>query len=66
MPPLLGPEQADLRPLQAGEREDFSGLAGDVANRVSLGTIRGLDATHVQANAVLFVEPETREGRAIA
>ena len=25
-----------------------------------------MDATHVQPNAVLFVEPETREGRAIA
>ena len=49
--------------FRTSEREDWVEYAGAV---VASRQPHAMDATRVHPNAVIFVEPETREGRAIA
>jgi AraC family transcriptional regulator len=49
-----------FRPTEHDEWTEYGGVV--IASRQP----HAMDATHVQPNAVVFVEPETREGRALA
>ena len=49
--------------FRTGERDPWVEYGGAI---IPSRQPHSMDATHVQYNAVLFVEPETREGRAIA
>ena len=48
--------------FRTSEREPWTGYAGAI---IPSRQPHSMDATQVQTNAVVFVEPETREGRAI-
>lgn len=49
--------------FRTGERDAWVEYAGAI---VASRQPHAMDATHVHPNAVIFVEPETREGRALA
>ncbi len=49
--------------FRTGEREEWTEYAGAI---VASRQPHAMDATRAHPNAVIFVEPETREGRAIA
>lgn len=49
--------------FRASERKEWTAYAGAI---IPSRQPHAMDATGVRANAVLFVEPETREGRALA